>query len=158
MPAARLDPGEEGVPVVRVALPARAPAGDPVLLLRVGVGPVVVLVERDRGGHVEQVLDGRAREAGQPQLRHELVDRRREVEPPLLRQHAGGETAERLRDRHQQMPLVHAPAGVVALVDETAVVEHEEGVGERRFEERAHRSTPRGAVHGKIVELTASRR
>ena len=52
------------------------------------------------------------------------------VELAPLDQHPGHTADDRLRDRHQQMHPVRSHPGVVPLQNDTAVMNHHDGVGE----------------------------
>ena len=91
-----------------------------------------VFLVGNAGGHVERLLHGGIRPGAVFQLRQVLRDQGVRVDDPFLDQHRREQAGERLAHGPQRVRLVRRHAGVVLLVDDRALVQHEQAVGVRR--------------------------
>ena len=149
--------GEELVRVGRVAVAARAPAGRATVGLHLGCGIDVVLVVVDRDLHVEHLLHRRAVVDGAGELGYVASHGHRGIDPALVDQCSDDRAAQRLRDAHQQVPVVGREAGAVVLGHDLRSAQHEEGVGVGLFEAlfevgklRRDRAEPREGMPGRV--------
>ena len=100
---------------------------------------LVVLVVRDRDGHVRDVADRRAAEPGFGELGDQVAYTRRAVECAFVDRDRGERSGERLRHREAGVPRGRIAFGRVPLVCEPAPVHHDEAPALEPVEDLADR-------------------
>ena len=118
------------------------PAGRDVKLPNVGMGVGVGLVEGNAAPHVEDMLQQRAAIGGVIQFGNIVRDGCVDIQQALANQHTGRGGGHRFRHRLRQVQRTRRHAIEVALIDDGAILEHDEtirvGVVEQAGE-RGHR-------------------
>ena len=114
---------------------------------------VVALVERDAGGHVEEVLGGAAFPDRAGQLVDVVGDERLRVEATRRRERAGEGGGHRLGDRLAQVPRRGRHAAGIVLEDDGAVVDHHAALDVGLFHRRGQGPLTPGVVEAEGGEV-----